>query len=342
MKEDKVFTYDNSFSTAGAINLSEAGTANSYIVSSSGTYCISPVKGNSSESVGDVASAEVLWESLGLDMVYKGGLVTGAKYENGQIYFKTADVYREGNALIAAKDEAGTILWSWHIWLTDQPQEQIYNNNAGIMMDRNLGATSATPGDVGALGLFYQWGRKDPFLGSSSISTNTVAKSTITWPSAVSSDSSTGTVDYVTSHPTTYVYASNDWHYSSRDNSLWQSDKTMYDPCPTGWRVPDGGEQGVWNIGGFPNGGSAISYDNANNGISFGISSPSTAWYPAAGYLIDGSLCYLRDDGRYWSATAADSDYSYNLGFNCGGDVAVINTHRRSNGFSIRCLQVTD
>ena len=36
------------------------------------------------------------------------------------------------------------------------------------MMDRNLGATSATPGNVGSLGLLYQWGRKDPFLGSSS------------------------------------------------------------------------------------------------------------------------------------------------------------------------------
>ena len=45
-------------------------------------------------------------------------------------------------------------------------------------MDRNLGATSAALGDVGALGLLYQWGRKDPFLGSLSITESEVAAST--------------------------------------------------------------------------------------------------------------------------------------------------------------------
>ena len=81
----------------------------------------------------------------------------------------------------------------------------MYYNNAGTMMDRNLGVTSATPGDVGALGLLYQWGRKDPFLGSSSISSNIEAASTITWPSAVSSDSSNGTTEYAIANPTTFI-----------------------------------------------------------------------------------------------------------------------------------------
>ena len=31
------------------------------------------------------------------------------------------------------------------------------------MMDRNLGATSVTPKDQNAYGVWYQWGRKDPF-----------------------------------------------------------------------------------------------------------------------------------------------------------------------------------
>ena len=331
--------YDNNFSTSGAENLSDAGTANSYIVSNAGTYSISPVKGNSSESVGSVVSAEVLWETFGTDdRVFKGNLISGARYENGHIYFKTADSYREGNAVIAAKDASGTILWSWHIWLTDEPQSHVYNNNAGTMMDRNLGATSATPGDVGALGLFYQWGRKDPFLGSSSISTNTVAKSTITWPSAVSSDSSTGTVDYVTSHPTTYVYASNDWHYSSRDNSLWQSDKTMYDPCPTGWRVPDGGSSGVWNTAGFAD----TSYDSSNEGMSFSISSPSTTWYPASGCrILDGALGNVGVSGSYWSVTPG-SDYAYHLYFYSNGDVNAASNYNRTNGSSVRCLQESE
>ncbi|MCC8143462.1 MAG: hypothetical protein LIO97_05900 [Tannerellaceae bacterium] len=32
-------------------------------------------------------------------------------------------------------------------------------------MDRNLGALSSTPGNGLALGLMYQWGRKDPYPG---------------------------------------------------------------------------------------------------------------------------------------------------------------------------------
>lgn len=89
--------------------------------------------------------------------------------------------------------------------LTDKPEEQVYYNKAGTMMDRNLGATSAIPGDVGALGLLYQWGRKDPFLGSSSIRRNKEALSTISWPLPVVSTSNTGTIEYSITHPTTYI-----------------------------------------------------------------------------------------------------------------------------------------
>ena len=312
------------------------------MVSKSGVYSIPAVKGNSSESVGSVASAEVLWESFGTDVKpSKSDLVCGALYENGRIYFKTSDVYREGNAVIAAKDASGKILWSWHIWLTDQPQEQEYYNNAGTMMDRNLGATSATPGEIGALGLLYQWGRKDPFLGSSSISSNTEAKSTITRPSKVSSNSSNGTIEYATANPTTFItYNSSnyDWYYtgsSSTDNTRWQSEKTIYDPCPAGWRVPDGGSEGIWSKAGF----SSTTFDETNRGISFSISSPSTTWYPASGYLNigDGAL-YFVGGGLYWSVTPYDS-YACYLYFNYYGGVYPSSSNGRAYGFGVRCVQ---
>ena len=61
-------------------DLSANGTANSYIVSKSGTYKFSTVKGNSSESVGVVSSAEVLWETFGTDVTPKvGDLVKNVK-----------------------------------------------------------------------------------------------------------------------------------------------------------------------------------------------------------------------------------------------------------------------
>ncbi|MBE6235556.1 MAG: hypothetical protein E7112_04895 [Bacteroidales bacterium] len=341
---------DGSFSISQAKSLSDMGTANSYIVSNAGTYSILPVKGNSDESVGDVVSAELLWETYGTDeYVFKGSLISGLKYYNGQIYFKTANTYKEGNAVIAAKDASGEILWSWHIWLTDQPEGHVYNNNAGTMMDRNLGATSATPGDVGALGLLYQWGRKDPFLGSSSISSKVETQSTITWPSAVSSDSSTGTVDYVTSHPTTFVKSSSstdyDWHYSSSDNTLWQSEKTIYDPCPLGWRVPDGGDNGVWATAKGSSSSYSRSYDSTNRGMNFSgdFGSASTIWYPASGYRDrgDGALNYVSNYGYYWSVTPSSKD-AYYLHFYYGGLVYPTISYSRADGFSVRCLQESE
>ena len=216
--------------------------------------------------------------------------------------------------------------------MTDQPEGQVYYNDAGTMMDRNLGATSATPGDVGALGLLYQWGRKDPFLGSSSISSGALVKSTITWPSAVESSSATGTVDYTILNPTTFVTASSsseyDWHYASRDNTLWTtSDKTksIYDPCPSGWRVPDGGSNGVWSkvLGSSLPFADALLYDGTNEGMNFSgkFGSASTIWYPFSGYRsYGGGLSNVGYGGDNWSASS-NGCLAYQLSFFGGGNV---------------------
>ena len=323
--------------------------ANCFIVSQTGTYMFEAVKGNSSESVGSVASAEVLWESFGTSETPEvGSLVSSVSVQGDAIVFEVADPYLEGNAVIAAKDASGTILWSWHIWLTDQPQEQEYYNNAGTMMDRNLGATSATPGDVGALGLLYQWGRKDPFLGSSSISLDTEAKSTITWPSVVSSNTTNGTIEYATSHPTTFItYNSSnyDWYYtgsSSVDNTRWQSEKTIYDPCPTGWCVPDGGDNGVWSKALGSSSRYSGTYDGTNKGINFSskFGSASTIWYPASGfrYYDDGALNLVGNFGYYWSVTPYNYN-AYNLFFYSNGNVGPSCYYDRVYGFGVRCVQ---
>ena len=336
------------FDEASYEDLSNSGRANCYIVSENGSYKFPTVKGNSSDSVGDVKSVEVLWESFGTSTSPEvGDLIKSVSYSDGYITFQTADTFKEGNAVIAARNASGTILWSWHIWLTDQPGKCVYANNAGTMMDRNLGATSATPGDVGALGLLYQWGRKDPFLGSSSISSSVEAKSTITWPSAVSSSSSRGTVAYATEHPTTIITGNSDnedWYYSgssSTNNTRWRSTKTIYDPCPAGWHVPDGGSYGVWNKAGFPEGENAHTYDSHCKGMIFGsgISSPAT-WYSAAGFRDenDGSLAGVGYGGYYWSVTP-QSKYAHGLSVVHIGYVAPTTFTSRANGRSVRCLQ---
>lgn len=337
-------------------NLSDGGTANSYIVSEAGSYKFIPTKGNSSESVGSIASVEVLWETFGTDVTPNvGDLLKNVKYNNGVISFETPSAYKEGNAVIAAKDVSGAILWSWHIWLTDQPEGQVYYNKAGTMMDRNLGATSATPGDVGALGLLYQWGRKDPFLSGGSILSSTQAESTLTWPSAVVSDSSNGTIAYATANPTTFIgYNSSnyDWYYtgsSSTDNTRWTesiSPKSIYDPCPSGWRVPDGGRNGVWSkalgsssyIADYP-------YDSTNEGMNFSdnFGGASIIWYPASGCrdYSDGSLYGVGYYGYYWSASPS-INLAYYLLFRNDDGVNPSYDYFRALGLSVRCLQVID
>ena len=313
--------------------------ANCYIVSKAGRYTFKAVKGNSSESVGNVASAEVLWETFGTHKAPEvGDLVKEVSYNNGEITFKATD--RKGNAVIAAKDAAGNILWSWHIWLTDQPVEHVYKNNAGTMMDRNLGATSVTSGDVRTIGLLYQWGRKDPFLGAVSFNFNTPAKSTITWPSAVEKSSSTGNIAYAIAHPTTFISIedireSSDWTDMETESRWTTSDRTksIYDPCPAGWRVPDGGEDGVWAKAGF--------FDNnfvgiANEEAMFYISSSTTA-YPLAGYRdYEGDILAVSTKAYYWSAYRTSIDGAHSLKID--KEISQPDV-RAACGMSVRCAK---
>jgi len=371
------------------IDLSTSGTANCYIVSSDGKYKFKAVKGNSSTSVGEVKGVKVLWESFGTDTAPKVGELIEAdvSFKDDYITFSTNDIFKEGNAVIAAYSDAGctegNVLWSWHIWMTDTPSNQVYNNSAGTMMDRNLGAISAKRGDVGALGLLYQWGRKDPFLGGCQISyedplndLQLAASAGCNWPKAEIADATKGTIAYSVSHPMTFIvsddndendhnYTGNyDWYYTgskSTDNTRWKSSKTIYDPCPQGWRVPNGGDSGIWSKA-F---GSSSFYYNGPwydyyMGMDFGSSngksksmqlgSSSSIWYPAAGIIhgLDGSLSSVGLDGYYWSSTPyIDTDFpmyhAYFLYFDCSTkseaakSVYPSSPYIRSDGRSVRC-----
>ena len=332
-----------------AVDLSSEGAANCYIIVNSGKYTFPTVKGNSTEPVGMVASAEVLWESFGTSKsIMAGDLISNVSYSNGVISFQTNKKYKEGNAVIAAKDAKGRILWSWHIWFTDQPQGQEYFNNVGTMMDRNLGATSAKPGDVGALGLFYQWGRKDPFLGSSSIKESIVAKSTIVWPSVEEPDSTCNTIEYAIANPTVFIKYNKknlDWHYTGvwdSDNTRWTTSdkpKSIYDPCPAGWRIPDAV---VWGKAES----AYLSFNSSKKGCDFSkeIGPASDIWYPASGYInnsessLVGSLSKVGNYGNYWSASPYAYNQVFELSFFDSGNIFVIG-HYRANGCSVRCVK---
>lgn len=220
----------------GISDLSVGGTANSYIVYPvKGTYVFDLVKGNSNESVGEVSSVEVLWETYNnLTDVVQGTIVESASFENGKAKFEIPEGAVSGNALLAAKDADGNVLWSWHIWVADYDPEmtqQTYASGA-IMMDRNLGAISVEPGTVESFGFFYQWGRKDPFVIPGYMTTYPAEAITYEYY-----DSSNDTIENAVLHPTT-VY--DDARWNDR-NDLWATGKTktIYDPCPVGWKVSD-------------------------------------------------------------------------------------------------------
>ena len=338
-----------------SINLSATETANSYIVSESGEYRFLTTRGNTDKTVGTVASAVTLWESFGTDVEPTiGELITNVKAAGRYIKFEVPESFKEGNAVIAAKDADGNILWSWHIWLTDMPLEIEYPNNAGVMMDRNLGATSVTQGNVTSYGLLYQWGRKDPFLNTSVSDDKTSvddlvvrAASTGAWNSVVSS-SSNGTIAYSINNPTTFIcgtsYTYYDWLYSNQQiTERWTSEKTQHDPCPAGWRVPTGGSvgnDGFWATAGF----GSLSYDFINYGADITLSAGVNTWYPATGYAYSYSnnssgynLCGSGIYGNLWSATLEGYDaYAMHV----DSDMIVPYTkYDRFHAYAVRCFK---
>ena len=347
---------------ASATDLAAAGTANAYIVAASGDYKFPTVKGNSTTSVGTVASVKVLWESVGTSVAPSPKeLISATGYKDGYAYIEVPSAYKEGNAVIAAYDSSNKILWSWHIWLTNDTIAEItYANEAGVMMDRNLGALSADINDPLALGLFYQWGRKDPFLGSASISQPVFAVATRHLKVTVHTEE-TSNVDYAVANPHKFVLgnADGDW-LASKDNSLWAASKTIYDPCPAGWRIPEGGyngglgesamQDGIWAKAGFTRQGPTPFVEGESNMIGKVFAAPfctPATWYPAAGSIAynTGALYEIGVDGVYHSTSAFGGTDAHVTGLlfnylpNSGGHYIYCGGEKfsRAGGASIRC-----
>jgi hypothetical protein len=243
---ETLYIYQEAF-VEGPKDLSKDGTANCYIVTEAGDYKFKAVKGNSTESVGTVDKAEILWETYNdNNEVTANSVIASVSYKDGYVIFSTPATLKPGNALVAAKDANGVILWSWHIWIPEtaiadvSSSAMVASEVQTVMMDRNLGALVAATKEgatVYSYGLYYQWGRKDPFPAAKRVDSGSpalVAGTAITVSEALLSS------DDAIKQPTVIGFASgaNDWLNPS-DMTRWvDAEKTVNDPCPVGYRVP--------------------------------------------------------------------------------------------------------
>ena len=333
--------------TSGAVDLSADEAANCYIITAPGIYKLPAVKGNSEDPAGSVFDVELLWETYNnSEEVTKNSVVKAVDFEDNWIYIEMPSTLKAGNALIAAKDADDVIIWSWHIWIPATTITTIENGIYSVpMMDRNLGALVVATADddiaIESFGLSYQWGRKDPFVGAGVIgedSNATVAGATITvTDGAGEADESKITLEQSIQNPTLYGHSkSADW-LTPFDNTLWQNGvKTIYDPCPPGYRVPARDKNQPFHSGDLT---AVTGWAEATNWFTLG---DPAAVFPFAGYRDDyspGELCHAYDRGAYWTsyASAEDGSTAYYV------NIRLASAHKlteagKSRGGSVRCV----
>ena len=251
--------------------LSEGGSSNCYLISHKGRYRFdATVRGNGRTVTGlrepdplSPAGAKLVWQSA-------KGMIKSVSFASakGEIEFEATRI--NGNALIAALDGSGKIIWSWHIWFPEDEPAELDVESGETIMGYNLGAMHSRNDHIGSYGLLYQWGRKDPFPGSPLMhdgSITTVGVPVYDINGASVSIGATSRYDlkdnnlaFSIANPTVCIsnnqqYAKcRDWLQPAESNTaLWGNpngsvrtngeyrnlgSKTYYDPCPKGWRVP--------------------------------------------------------------------------------------------------------
>lgn len=316
--------------------------ANCFVISAPGAYKFPALKGSSEEEAGNVFGVELVWESYNnAEEVAANSVIAAVDFEDNWVYFKTPDALKAGNAVIAAKDANDKIIWSWHIWI---PSTAIETNTYGLfdkeLMDRNLGALVAAkagePASVESFGMTYQWGRKDPFVGPAATSGSGNAAVAGTAPTAAAGQISLGES---IANPTILGHVDNgDW-LSAPDNTLWQNDtKTIYDPCPAGYKVPARDktqplmmtitEQAGWNVDG----------DNA----IITVGDPA-AVFPICGYRDDYEVAgYAKIGSRvaYWTSYASGEAKGYHLNWRFDKGTYTLDETAKARGAYVRCVKL--
>lgn len=171
-------------------------------------------------------TAELLWESQ-KDLLGYVGISSGELC----VQLKRKDV--KGNAVVAVKKKTdGSIIWSWHIWVLGRDADlKLLGYNGTQMLNLDLGASGTDQNGH----LYYQWGRKDPFMATPKRTMTGGGKpGSLTIRDAISNPEA-----FFTTSEENQLWFNNE--YSSGKelcSKIWNPVKTIYDPCPVGFCVP--------------------------------------------------------------------------------------------------------
>ena len=335
-----------------------AERSNCFVITRCGESYSIPVvwKGESGERIAP-AAVELLWQSPG------GMLQSVQMMDDEHVSFHVPGNDGEivpGNALLAARNAAGEVLWTWHVWVTDSAPREVDG-----YMDRNLGAAYArhetTTEILRSYGTYYQWGRMTPFVGPYAYNCSS-AMDAYMYTSTTSerkllayepATAATGTADYAVSHPLVYLLGTEesgyDWHFT-HDDTLWSaSSKSLYDPCPKGWRVADSFDG--WEIADDRSAAMAgleaqFGWNLARGEAqSFFLGGGRRSWL--YGQITNVNTCEVPKPwiGCYWTAASATGHKAEALYFTLDTEDARLSefdparSSERANGMQVRCVR---
>ena len=314
------------------------------------------------QNSGDQATkAEVVWSDV-------AGVVSNASVAgSGQNSFLEFTVNKNqlvnGNAVIAVKNAAGTVMWSWHLWFTPKSSlKTIPFTSVGStynFMTDNLGwkytkwtgglkrevvvkieqqaetgekktATITLKQAAGnnvreGYGNLYQWGRKDPLPGTNTFYPNTGYKFndgyaivgdshaeytnpanvqrmekrtiglSIREPGIMLPKVGGGKLSWTNHQYINLWSADNDKMYES-ETPIKNGVKTIYDPSPVGFKVPD-----AYAFKDLSKGGAVW-----ENGYTLKVDNDKDIYFQAGGYRDgkDGILKGVGGYAMYWASAA--------------------------------------
>jgi len=329
---------------------------------------------------------------------WNGGTVRGHSFGGRYLRFYVDEKYiGQGNAVIGLKYN-GTIIWSWHIWVIESSKVATKSVNGTNMMVSNLGwvdpdetpltrsvkvrvtqtATGTSmeftinqdrkPTRLGS-NVFYQWGRKDPMPGWKKIKTNPEVRDQ--WGSAqYSVTSGQATLADAITNPNKFYGGQYHWVVDAQNHhNLWNTGsggtdsnsavtKTVYDPCPPGYKVPNRNFYSVFSAS------SVVGSFEAGWSLKTSSSGSDTMFFPATfireytgsienyrlngGIVGDNIMTYPYVGGYVWTAAWA-TFFEYRRDGHYYGDYCVPDANTTTEikpivkditgyGMSVRCV----